>query len=100
MRRRWLGMGALVWEAVTVFSVPASTQVRGGRRLEAEMFRGREVSAREVLVRFRNRPTPVDLSNLRSLADSESLEGIGGIRIMRLRSRSMGAQALLDLLSQ
>jgi subtilisin family serine protease len=99
MRRPSFGTLVLAWVAgVLAFTAPASTQ--GPVRPDREMVDGREVAAREALVRFRDPLGPADLADLQARSEGEILERIGGAGVLRVRSRSMNAAALVALLSR
>ncbi|MBA2259970.1 MAG: hypothetical protein H0W18_13825 [Acidobacteria bacterium] len=72
----------------------------GARTSDRERVNGREVAARETLVRFRDRVRPADLADLRARADGERIDQIGRTGVLRVRSRSMNAAALVAQLSR
>jgi subtilisin family serine protease len=79
----------------------ASPPIAGQRasRFERDSVNGREVVAREVLVRFRQRPQASDIAQIRADADAEDVKSIGRAGALLLRSRSMRTAALLARLS-
>ena len=94
--------GAIVLTSVVgvaFLAVPASTQGPVGGR-SVQMVNGREAVAGEALVRFRNSRQPPNPAALRAQADAELLESIGGTGVLRLRSRSLDAAALIALVSR
>src|SRR5262249_23439198 len=64
-------------------------------RFERETFNGRDVVAREVLVKFRQRPQASDLAQIRADGDADDVRSIGHAGVFRLRSRSRNVDALL-----
>jgi hypothetical protein len=69
--------------------------------LQRALHRGREVAAREVLVKFRGAPgvapTP---DELQVLADADRDEEVGRLGVRRLRSRSLDVAGLIAALQQ
>ncbi|HJR59053.1 MAG TPA: CARDB domain-containing protein [Vicinamibacterales bacterium] len=99
MRRTSFGTIVLAWVAGLIyFTAPASMQ--GPGRPDRERVNGREVAAREALVRFRDPVGPALLADLHAQADGERIERIGGTGVLRVRSRSIDAAALVVQLSQ
>jgi subtilisin family serine protease len=97
MRRTSLGVAAAVWTLgillFSLFSVPVVSQAPrvGGR--EVEVVDGREAIAGEAIVRFtgvRRQGAPV-----RTVPEADALEALGRTGLVRVRSRSLGAAALL-----
>lgn len=91
--------GRLLLAIVLALIALTSLQVRtqdGPRALRRERFAGREVAAREVLVRFRPSGARVGLDAVLDLADDQPLPG--GWR--RLASRSRDVASLVASLSQ
>ncbi len=100
MRRTSFGAAAVVaYLAATVFSTPASTQGRPGRRLEIEQLNGWDVAAREVLFRFQQDATKREILQIASEADAERIDAVGRAGVLRVRSQTFGTETLLALLS-
>ena len=76
---------------------PMQAQRQAGRVLE--IINGREALSREVLVKFRDAPRPDQVTEIRSLADADSMRPVGRTGVQRLQSRSMSAIALLQRLA-
>ena len=99
MRRIPVGSGALLTViAMLLFDSSTATQVgRGGRggRIDVEMANGREVAAREVLVKLRAPFQPAIVGRLAAAFDPDSIVAIGRPGLFRVRSRSLNTTALL-----
>ncbi len=67
-------------------------------RFERETVNGRDVVAREVLVKFRQPPQAADLAQIRADGDADDVRSIGRAGVFRLRSRSRNVAALLATL--
>ena len=67
-------------------------------RFERETLNGRDVVAREVLVKFRQQPQAADLAQIRADGDADDVRSIGRAGVFRLRSRSRNVAALLATL--
>src|SRR5262245_61329878 len=80
-----------------LFSTLTRTQERRVHA-EREIVNGQDVAAREVLVLFRRALQRNDLLQLRGYADADRLVPVGRGGLLRLRSRSLGASALLAFL--
>src|SRR4029079_18850780 len=80
----------------------ASSQPAGQRasRLERQSVNGRDVVAREGLVRFRNALQPPELAEMARETDAQAVERVGRVGAVRLRSRSLSAAALLARLAR
>ncbi len=101
MRRTLLGtvlIGSVT--GVVWLALPSAMEGQSGRRAGVQLVQGHEAVAREALVRLRRPPLPADLAALRAHADADALEGVGGTGVLRLRSRSIDAAALVALLSR
>lgn len=70
-------------------SAPALAQ------LEIERHEGREVVARTILVKFKPTARTADIALLKRNADAERDEGVGGIGVRKIRSRTHNVAALL-----
>jgi subtilase family serine protease len=90
--------GTLAAAALLGSAAPAAAQ--RAPRFERETVNGRDVVAREVLVKFRNAIAPSDLSTLAGESDAQRIGLIGRAGVVRLRSRSLPAAALLALLAR
>src|SRR5688500_5354857 len=90
MRRTTFAGVLAIAASIFVFSDLASTQ---GRGRAVQLVNGREAVAREVLVKFRN-PT-VAAALAAADADAEAVEPLGSTGLLRLRSRSLTAAALV-----
>jgi subtilisin family serine protease/subtilase family serine protease len=90
---RVLAVGA----AILFFSSPVGTQ---GNRLGVDKINDREVAAGEILIKLRDTATPSQLTELAAGVDSEDLQRVGNTGFLRLRSRSVGAGALLARLAK
>ena len=90
--RRTTFAGVLVAASLFVFSDLASTQ---GRGRAVQLVNGREAVAREVLVKFRDPAVAAAPAAAVGDADIEAVEPIGGTGVVRLRSRSLNAAALV-----
>ena len=71
----------------------------GGRGRKTETFKGREVAARQVLVKFSKSAQPGDVERARAAAEVESERGVGGQGVRLFRSRSKNVEALVRELS-
>jgi subtilase family serine protease len=69
-------------------------------RLERQTVNGREVVAREVLVKFRNTLQPPEFAEVARETDAEDVKRIGRAGTIRLRSKSLSAAALLAMLAR
>jgi subtilisin family serine protease/uncharacterized membrane protein len=92
MRRTTFAGVLAIAASIFVFSDLASTQ---GRRRDVQLVNGREAVAREVLVKFRNPDVTAAQALVAGAADVEALEPIGVTGLVRLRSRSQTAAALV-----
>ena len=77
---------------------PRRIVAQGAARFERETVNGRDVVAREVLVKFRQQPSASDLSQIRADGDASDIRAIGRAGLFRLRSRSRNVPALLAAL--
>jgi subtilase family serine protease/subtilisin family serine protease len=90
MRRTTFAGVLAIAASIFVFSDLASTQ---GRGRAVQLVNGREAVAREVLVKFRNPSVAAALAA--ADADAEAVEPLGSTGLVRLRSRSLPAAALV-----
>src|SRR6266446_2442898 len=67
-------------------------------QLEIEMHQGQRTAARTVLVKFKATAAGESIRQLKQSEDIDVDEGIGGIQVRKLRSRSKGVATLLALL--
>lgn len=96
-----LRSGAVLAVGLTVATVSAITLTAIGPQAppgqeRGELFDGRDVVPREVLVGFRGAP---DLARLRADTDADNDEAVGRGRLRRIRSRSKDIRSLMSLLS-
>ena len=84
--------------ASVLFPLATSSQVRR-ERFEVERVASRDVVAREVLLKLRAPLPAAQLAPLASTLDAETVELLSRAGIVRVRSRSMGAAALLRALA-
>jgi subtilase family serine protease len=94
--RRVLSIAIVVGLAgAAIVVAPRGIVAQRGGRFERETFNGRDVVAREVIVKFRQPPTASDLTQIRADGDTSDIRAIGRAGIFRLRSRSRNVPALL-----
>jgi subtilisin family serine protease/uncharacterized membrane protein len=88
---------ALLFGALTTVLLSTTTWIQAQRDVNAgsERIDGREVVAREVLVKFRGTPQVDQLNQIRALIEGDTIQRIGRTGIQRLRSRSLTAAAVL-----
>ncbi len=70
-----------------------------GRRLKTEHFKGREVVAGQVLVKFRDAAAPEEVERAKGNADVEHERPVGGRGLRLFQSRSKNAETLVSELS-
>ncbi|HUE86487.1 MAG TPA: CARDB domain-containing protein [Vicinamibacterales bacterium] len=92
MRRTTFAGVLAIAASILLFSDLASMQ---GRRRDVQLVNGREAVAREVLVKFRNPAVAAAPAAAVGDADVEAVEQIGATGLVRLRSRSLNAAALV-----
>src|SRR5215510_13992231 len=80
--------------ALAFLAVPALTQQRGAVRNALERVGGKDVVAREALVRFRGPSSQAALADLAADSDADAVRPVGRAGVVRVRSRSLGAAAL------
>jgi len=86
--RRVLSVAIVVGLAgAAIVVAPRRIVAQRGGRFERENVNGRDVVAREVLVKFRQPPTASDLAQIRADGDASDIRAIGRAGIIRLRSR-------------
>jgi subtilisin family serine protease len=92
---------AVAFSAFAVFAAThAGAQSPAGRgRQKTELFKGREVAAGQVLVKFSESALPHDVESARAVADVEHEKRVGGKGVRLLRSRSKDAETLVRELS-
>jgi len=99
--RRVLSVAIVVGLAgAAIVVAPRRIVAQRGGRFERENVNGRDVVAREVLVKFRQPPTASDLAQIRADGDASDIRAIGRAGIIRLRSRSRNVPALLAALGR
>jgi subtilisin family serine protease len=84
---------------VVLLSASVATQMRRPRGLSIEMVNGREAASREVIVKLAEWSTLARENRLTQDADAELVAPIGRAGLVLVRSRSLGAAALLSRLS-
>jgi subtilisin family serine protease len=92
---------ALVLGALTTWLFSATAWIQAQRDVNAGLERidGRDVVAREVLVKFRATPRLDQLNQIRALIDGDTIQTIGRTGTRRLRSRSLTAAAAVRRLA-
>ena len=99
--RRILGVALVLGLAGAVlFLAPRRTAAQRAARFDRETVNGRDVVAREVLVKFRQQPLASDLAQIRADGDADDMRPIGRAGVFRIRSRSRGAAALAAALTR
>ena len=99
MRRPSIAVSVLAVLAVA-FAMSAPVGIAQGRvGRDTEVVNGHEASAREVIVKFRDVPGAARMNEIRGLADADRVETVGHLGARRIRSRSMSAAALVQLLA-
>jgi subtilase family serine protease len=97
--RRVLSVAVVLGLAgAAIVVAPRRLVAQRGGRFERETVNGRDVVAREVLVKFRQPPSALDLTQIRAEGDASDVRSIGRAGIVRLRSRSRNVPALLAAL--
>jgi subtilisin family serine protease/subtilase family serine protease len=100
MRRALFGVPVAFGVVAVLLLTPTDSDAQRSARLEQQTVNGRAAVAREVLVRFRN---PIDAAVVAGLvpeADADDVEQVHRAGILRVRSRSLSAAALVDRLRQ
>ena len=92
MRRTSISIAVVLGGVLLASSQPAGQRAS---RLERQTVNGRDVVAREVLVRFRNALQPSELAGMATEADAQAVERLGRTGAVRLRSRSLSTEALI-----
>ena len=99
MRRPPFGLFALVGVSALIFLSPLRTEGQRASRFDRETVDGREVVAREALVRFRY-PMPASaLAQIAGETAADRVRPIGRAGAMLVRSRSLNAAALVARLA-
>jgi subtilisin family serine protease len=90
--------------ALTIFStglwlaaIHADSQAQ--QKQKTELFRGRQVAAGQVLVKFRNSASAQSIAQAKQSADADLDKGVGGAGVRLLRSRSKDTATLVNELS-
>lgn len=101
MRRTSFGV-AVVFGMVgaMVLLAPPPTEGQRASRLERQTVNGRDVVAREVLVKFRDTLQPSEFAEVAMETDAQNVEQLSRAGALRLRSRSLGAATLVARLSR
>ena len=106
MRRMWIGGRAvlvtigIVAIVILLLSTAAAAQGRRAGGREVETANGRDVIAREVLVKLRQPSQGASLPQIAAGVDAEDVVPVGRSGLFRIRSRSMSATALANALAQ
>jgi serine protease len=78
----------------------ASAQTaKNPKKRETELFKGKKVAARQVLVKFRDSATQQDVEKAKKNIDSDLEKKVGGSGVRLLRSRSKDTATLINELS-
>src|SRR5688572_28802529 len=97
---RCTSFGAAVVIGAAILLAPPPTEGQRSSRFERQTVNGREVVAREVLVKFRQDIQSQDLAEIAVETDAQSVERVGRAGALRLRSRSVSAAALVARLAR
>jgi subtilisin family serine protease len=100
MRRTPLAVAVALGALSAAITLTPSVRAQRASRFDRETVNGREVVAREVLVKFRGPIPPSELLDVATLTDTQSVERIGTAGTLRLRSRTRSAAALAQALSR
>src|SRR5262245_16515662 len=100
MRRILRAAIVLGLSGASIVLAPRGIVAQRASRFERDTVNGRDVVAREVLVKFRRPPVASDVAQLRADGDAEDVRPIGRAGVFRLRSRSRSASALAAALSR
>ncbi|HEX8188856.1 MAG TPA: S8 family serine peptidase [Pyrinomonadaceae bacterium] len=99
-RLRGSVFAAAAFAVVLSAATHAGAQTPAGKgRQKTERFKGREVVAGQVLVKFAKSAPPVDVERAKAAADVELDKRVGGGGVRLLQSRSRDAEALVRELS-
>jgi len=79
---------------------PAPTRGQAPRRLDIQTVDGREAVAGEALVKFRQRMVAADLTRLVPEIDADEAQPLGRTGVVRVRSKSQSAAALVARLAR
>jgi subtilisin family serine protease len=93
---RVAAFGALAAAAMVV--QPTAMQQAAGPSRQVVTIDGQPAIAGEVLVRYRDSPTPQEWDQLRQLTDADEDTAIGGSGVRRIHSRSFTTSTLLAIL--
>lgn len=100
MRRLWFGLVVVGGSIGLVLALAPPLAGQRASRLERQTVNGRDVVAREVLVKFREGVEPPELSAIAADTDALAVEPLGRAGVLRLQSRSLSADALLQRLTR
>ncbi len=100
MNRTWFGLTISFAVGAVLLLAPAPGEGQRFSRLERQIVNGRDVVAREVLVKFRPGVQPADLTEIAAETDVQDARRIGRAGTFRLRSKSLSAAALLERLAR
>ncbi|HEY3044926.1 MAG TPA: S8 family serine peptidase, partial [Vicinamibacterales bacterium] len=100
MHRTSFGLAISFAVGAVLLLAPAPTEGQRPSRLERQTVNGREVVAREVLVKFRHGIQPADLADIAAATDAQDVSRIGRAGTLRLRSKSLSAAALIERLAR
>src|SRR5262245_60858916 len=93
-----LAIAGLVGAGVLLISAPSEGQRPS--RLERQQVNGRDVVAREVLVRFRDDAPSLGVGEIAAEVHAQEINRIGRAGAARVRSRSLSASELIAKLKQ
>ena len=99
MRRIPFGLAVLFGVSALIFLSPLRTEGQRASRFERETVNGREVVAREALVRFRYPLRASELAQVAGETAADTVTPIGREGAMLVRSRSLSAAALVARLA-
>src|SRR5215510_3169723 len=99
--RRFLRVAVVIGlSGASLVLAPRSIVAQRAARFDRETINGRDVVAREVLVKFRQPPSASELAQLRADGDADDVRSLGRSGVFRLRSRSRSAAALAAALAR
>jgi len=94
MRRSWLGVAVVAGSIAAALAFAPAVSGQRASRLERQLVNGREVVAGEVLVKFRDGARPAAPA-IAADVDAQAIRPLGRHGALRLKSRSLSAEALL-----
>src|SRR5439155_13069091 len=99
MHRPSVGL-AISFVVGVLLLAPAPTAGQRPSRVARESVNGRDVVAREVLVKFRQSIQQPDLAEIAADIDAQDVTRLGRAGALRLRSKSLSAAALIEKLKR